>query len=83
MAERHITEELLQRFLRNQTEGQETRQVVRHLLRSCPECSEMTQRVRAEIGPWAAGQQEEDASYDEAFERALFCVMEEEQRFAA
>jgi hypothetical protein len=82
MVERHIPEELLKRFFRNQATAQESRRAVRHLLKSCLECSEMTRRVGAEIGPWATGTRL-DASYDQAFERAFVRMNEEERRHAA
>jgi hypothetical protein len=50
MAEWHIPEELLERFLRLETSKQESRQVVRHLLGGCPRCLEMAHRLTSETG---------------------------------
>ncbi len=50
MAERHIPEGLFRRFLRQETSRDESREIVRHLLTGCPQCSETGYRVVSEIG---------------------------------
>jgi tetratricopeptide (TPR) repeat protein len=48
----HPPPELLERFLRNDTEAAENRKVVRHLLAGCPECQKVTRAL------WVLGEDE-------------------------
>ncbi|HEY0783577.1 MAG TPA: tetratricopeptide repeat protein [Thermoanaerobaculia bacterium] len=48
MAEWHVPEEWLRRFLKHVTSREETRRIVRHLLHGCSLCSALSQRLTAE-----------------------------------
>ena len=74
--EDHPDPGLLERFMRNETEGEERRRVVRHLLTACARCVEVTRRF------WSLGQGEQaglavfpgdfhPASYGGVFERLV------------
>ena len=86
MAEWHIPEELLERFLRVEASSEETREVVRHLLSGCPQCSELAYRVTSESGLFASleatGEAGWERAYEEVFTRALAWASEEEARLA-
>jgi tetratricopeptide (TPR) repeat protein len=86
MAEWHISEELLERFLRVEASKQEAQQVVRHLLSGCPQCSEMAYRFTTQSGLFTSlrtsGKAGREQAYEEIFDRALAAVSEEEQRLA-
>lgn len=85
MAEWHIPEELLGRFLRVEASPEEAREVVRHLLAGCEECAELSFRVTSEIGLFATtatGKAVWEDAYEEVFARALAFASEEEQRLA-
>jgi anti-sigma factor RsiW len=45
MADDHFSRETLERFLRSELSREETRGLVRHLLRRCPQCSRLLQEV--------------------------------------
>jgi len=45
MADDHFSRETLERFLRSELSREETRGLVRHLLRRCPQCSRLVQEV--------------------------------------
>lgn len=45
MVREHPDVKLLERFMRNELQGQERRAVVRHLLTGCPECVAVTRRL--------------------------------------
>lgn len=45
MAEQHPDLRLLERFMRNELQGQERRTVVRHLLAGCPQCVSVTRQL--------------------------------------
>lgn len=45
MAEQHPDLRLLERFMRNELQGQERRTVVRHLLAGCPQCVSVTRQI--------------------------------------
>lgn len=85
MAEEHIPEGLLKRFLQVAVSKEESREVVRHLMTGCPECAQRAHDVSSELGLWfgrgevAASWQER---YEEIFERALVFASQEEQRIA-
>lgn len=61
MADQHPDSQLLERFLRNELQGEERRIVVRHLLTGCPQCVAVTRRV------WSLA----DGRGPDLFERAL------------
>jgi tetratricopeptide (TPR) repeat protein len=72
----HPNPGLLERFMRNETEGEERRRVVRHLLAGCARCVAVTRSL------WSLGQGEQaglaalpgdfhPASYGEVFERLV------------
>jgi hypothetical protein len=78
MAERHISEELLGRFLRLEASREESKEVVRHLLSGCPQCSGLAFRMSSEVGLYHS----QEHAYGEVFARALAFANEEEQRLA-
>jgi hypothetical protein len=82
MAEWHIPEDLLVRFLRLETPGEESRQVVRHLLSQCPQCSDLAQRVTSELGLFDPRQEGWERAYEQVFNRVIAFAGEEEQRLA-
>ena len=45
MADDHFSRETLERFFRSELPREETRDLVRHLLRRCPQCSRLLQEV--------------------------------------
>lgn len=85
MTERHIPQELFERFLRSDASQEEVRQVVRHLLGGCPQCEEMSHRLSTS-GLFGPGAQVEKArreqAYEEVFDRAFAFASQEEQHFA-
>lgn len=83
MDERHIPEEMLGRFLRAEGSREETRRVVRHLLRGCPQCLEMSRQATSGVGAFASrGAAGWEEAYEEVFARALAFAGEEERRLA-
>lgn len=83
MDERHIPEEMLGRFLRAEGSREETRRVVRHLLRGCPQCLEMSRQATSGVGVFASrGAAGWEEAYEEVFARALAFAGEEERRLA-
>lgn len=50
MSEDHPEPRLLERFMRNETDGEERRRVVRHLLAGCSRCAAVTRRL------WSLGE---------------------------
>jgi tetratricopeptide (TPR) repeat protein len=86
MTERHIPQELFERFLRSDASQEEVRQVVRHLLGGCPQCEEMSHRLSTRSGFFGPGAQVErarrEAAYEEVFDRAFAFASQEEHRFA-
>src|SRR5215210_2479445 len=76
MAEWHIPEELLARFLRLEASREESQRVMRHLLTECPQCLEMAHRVTT------GGKTGWEAAYEEVFARALEFASAEERRLA-
>ena len=86
MADWHIPEEVLGRFLRLEASRKESQQIVRHLLSGCTQCSELAFRLSSEIGiftPLAANRKFGwEQAYAEAFSRALAFATQEEQKLA-
>jgi tetratricopeptide (TPR) repeat protein len=86
MAEWHIPEELLRRFLRLRAAKEETQRLVRHLLSGCSLCSDLAYRMTSEIGLFSpqepGGKDGWEQAYDEVFTRTLAFTTEEEQRLA-
>ena len=84
MAEWHIPEELLVRFLRVEASNEEAREVFRHLLSGCPHCSGMAYRVTSGSGTASerVGKAAWELAYEEVFTRALGWGSEEEARLA-
>src|SRR5436305_8517434 len=82
MAEWHVPEELMGRFLRAEALREESQRIVRHLLSGCPQCSEMTHRAISETGLWSSRKACWEEVYEEVFQRALAFATEEEQRHA-
>ncbi|MFY9825413.1 MAG: hypothetical protein WAM82_28820 [Thermoanaerobaculia bacterium] len=82
MAEWHVPEELLSRFLRAEVSREEAQQVVRHLLSECLRCSELAHQVISEIGLWSSRKAGWEEAYEEVFQRALAFATAEEQRLA-
>ncbi|HEV7509722.1 MAG TPA: hypothetical protein VGS07_32920 [Thermoanaerobaculia bacterium] len=82
MAEWHVPQELLERFLRAEASREESQGIVRHLLSECPRCSEMAHQVISEIGLGSSRKVGWEEAYEEVFQRALAFATEEEQRLA-
>jgi tetratricopeptide (TPR) repeat protein len=82
MAEWHVSEELLGRFLRAEVSREESQRVVRHLLSECPRCSELAHQVISEIGLGSSRKAGWEEAYEEVFQRALAFATQEEQRLA-
>ncbi len=86
MAEWHIPEELLKRFLRLEASRGESKELVRHLLSGCTQCSDLAFRLTSETGVFSPGKPGGKAgweqAYEEAFSRMLAFASEEEQRLA-
>jgi tetratricopeptide (TPR) repeat protein len=85
MADEHISEESLGRFLRTEVSREEGKQIVGHLLSGCPLCSEIAIRMTSELGLWspkASGSTRWEEAYEEVFRRALAFASEREQRLA-
>jgi len=82
MADWHVPEELMGRFLRAEATRGESQRIVRHLLSGCPQCFERTHRAISEIGLWSSRKAGWEEAYEEVFQRALAFATEEEQRLA-
>jgi tetratricopeptide (TPR) repeat protein len=86
MAEWHIEEGLFERFLRTEVSREEGREIVKHLLSGCPQCSQRAYRLSSELGLWRnsqdAGQRGWEHAYEEVFRQALAFASEQEQRLA-
>lgn len=82
MAEWHVSEDLLGRFLRSEASKEESQRIVRHLLSGCVSCSELAFKVTSEIGLWSSRKASWEEAYEEVFQRALVFATEEEQRLA-
>ena len=82
----HPEQGLLERFMRNETEGEERRRVVRHLLTGCARCVAVTRRFWSlaeggqEGGQLALPGDPFPASYGEVFERLVAGGFQREQR---
>jgi tetratricopeptide (TPR) repeat protein len=83
MADEHVAEELLRRFLHAEVSPEETRRVVRHLISRCTECVELAHRLAVELQLWpGSGAIPWDELYEEVFDRALAFATTEERRIA-
>jgi tetratricopeptide (TPR) repeat protein len=82
MADWHVSEELLRRFLRTEADKDEARQVVRHLLSACPACSALATKVTSEVGLFPKGDTSFEEMYEEVFARTLAFGTKEEERLA-
>jgi tetratricopeptide (TPR) repeat protein len=75
MADPHIAEDLLERFLRNEASREEVGHIVQHLVSACQECSELAHRLSATLGT-------PSEAYEEAFTRACAFVSKQKERLA-
>lgn len=86
MAERHISGDLFERFLRLETSEEDSRQIVRHLLTGCPQCSEMAVVITARISLFASRRTRGRAGWEQAcqeiFGRSAAFASSEEKRLA-
>ena len=85
MSERHISEELLARFLRSEASRQESRRIVRHLLSGCSHCSETARRLASKTGLFTSkesGKGDWQQSHEVTFTQALVFATKEEQKLA-
>lgn len=83
MADEHVAEELLRRFLSTEVSPAEARRVVRHFISGCTECAELAHRLSVELRLWPRpGTTEWDGRYEGVFERALAFATAEERRIA-
>jgi tetratricopeptide (TPR) repeat protein len=84
MAEWHLSADLFRRFLDGRAKRDESKQIVRHLVRGCDECQALASRLVAESGYWfpkgsfAASEE----AYEGAFEAAFSFTTKEERRIA-
>lgn len=85
MAEEHVAEELLRRFLRADVSPEEARRVVRHFVAGCPECSALAHQLSRQSGLFTAAGPSADSwneRYEEVFARSLAFASREERRIA-
>jgi tetratricopeptide (TPR) repeat protein len=86
MAERHIPQEALERFLRLEASQEESKRLVRHLLSGCAQCSDLALRIASETGLFTPltpdGKSGWEQAYEEVFARTLAFASEEEHRLA-
>ncbi len=82
---RHLSADLLRRFLAERVSAPERQRIVRHLLTRCPDCFAIAERITAEAGYWAGkGSADErvDRDYTEAFQSAFRFATEGARRLA-
>ena len=84
MAEWHIPEELLERFIRLETSQQELRQVVLHLLGGCPRCLEMAHRLTSKTGLFTSFKESRKSPWKQSYvaQSLAFVTEDEKQRLA-
>jgi tetratricopeptide (TPR) repeat protein len=83
MADEHVAEESLRRFLRAEASAEEAQQIVRHLVSGCAECAGRSNRLAVELRLWfRSGAIPWDAQYERAFDRACAFATAEDQRIA-
>lgn len=86
MAEWHVPEELLVRFLHTETSREESQRVARHLLTGCPPCLALSFELTSKLGLFSPLPEDAKAgweqAYEEVFTRALAFASEEERRLA-
>src|ERR1700724_3421342 len=84
MAEWLLSADLFRRFLDGRAKRDESKQIVRHLVRGCDECQALTSRLVAESGYWFPKRTSAAAeeTYEQAFEAAFCFATEEERRIA-
>lgn len=82
MAEKHVSEDLLGRFLRVEVTKSEAQEVVRHLLTGCDSCAALAHRLAEGLGPGAPAPADWEVRYEQVFQRALAFASAEEQRIA-
>lgn len=84
MTERHLSAELFRRFLAREITADESKRIIRHLLRGCVPCAELVGRIVEETGHWfpkrGAGATAEE--YEVAFEAAQRFATEKQRREA-
>jgi len=84
MAEWHLSADLFRRFLDGRAKRDESKQIVRHLVRGCDQCQALASRLVAESGYWfpkrSFGVSEE--AYEQVFEAAFSFTTKEERRIA-
>jgi tetratricopeptide (TPR) repeat protein len=84
MQEWHVSADLFRRFLAGRASKDESKCLIRHLLRGCEPCVELTARLVKEGGHWfpirSAGTSL--AEYDQAFDAALTLGTEQRRRVA-
>ncbi len=77
MAQWHVSEGLMERFLRTDVTQREAGQVVRHLLGGCPACTGLAHRLAV-----SSGTSDEEGAYEQVFARALAHATEAERELA-
>lgn len=82
MAEEHVAEELLRRFLRAEVSPEESRRVVRHFVAGCFDCSELARRLSRQLGWLGPSSRPWEERYEEVFARSLAFASREERRIA-
>jgi tetratricopeptide (TPR) repeat protein len=86
MAESHVPEVSIGRFVRGELSREEAQQVIRHLLTGCPQCSEMMHRATREAGLFGSAGRDGaigwQQTYETVFRQALAFASELEQQLA-
>lgn len=84
--DRHISEDLLGRFFQASASQEESRQVVRqvvrHLVTGCPRCTELAHRTLHELGLGSSDKPIWEDAYEQVFQRAFLFATEEERQTA-
>lgn len=83
MADSHITEDLISRFVRTEVSREEAQQVLRHLLAGCSQCSDKARRAAEDLGILALpAQRGREQSYEMVFQRAFYFTDQQERQLA-
>ena len=85
MADEHVAEDLLRRFLSAEVSPGEARRVVRHFVEGCPDCSQLAWQLSRQMGllpAFRAAGTSWDERYEDVFARSLAFASREERRIA-
>src|SRR5579863_322943 len=84
MAEWHLSADLFRRFLDGRTDNEQSKEIVRHLIHGCEECTALGSRLVSESGYWfpKRGFAASDDAYETAVEASFCFATKEERRMA-